>query len=375
MFIIIGLGTTRSYGQKKSLKPEYYQQQANRFASVQQYKKAASAFLLESKGHKMMPYKKNATGNAAYCYALANMPDSALACLVTSTRKYGFRNLDWLTTAPILNEVRKLKGYSKLKQELIQLNTQNNPDKARIVTSDINLFWKVYDQYRKDTANAENLFLTGYFDKGSLGLQEYYRLKTPNIGGIKGFVRNIKTMPRFYNSIRKNSLQIQSLADTVKNIYRKLKYWYPESNFPNTTFVIGGWSSGGTATEYGSLVGADMQTADSLTITEELSTRKKNNLIPFTGIKYVVAHELIHVQQSEMANDTTLLNFAIREGMADFIGEIISGKTANERLKLWAKGKERHIWIDFKKEMYLNRYANWIGNSEQETPDHPADLG
>jgi hypothetical protein len=164
-------------------------------------------------------------------------------------------------------------------------------------------------------------------------------------------------------------------ADTVKNIYRNLKYWYPESNFPNTTFVIGGWSSGGTATEYGSLVGADMQTADSLTITEELSTRKKNNLIPFTGIKYVVAHELIHVQQSEMANDTTLLNFAIREGMADFIGEIISCKTANERLKLWAKGKERHIWIDFKKEMYLNRYANWIGNSEQETPDHPADLG
>jgi hypothetical protein len=25
--------------------------------------------------------------------------------------------------------------------------------------------------------------------------------------------------------------------------------------------------------------------------------------------------------------------------------------------------------------MYLNRVGNWIANSSQETPDHPADLG
>lgn len=65
----------------------------------------------------------------------------------------------------------------------------------------------------------------------------------------------------------------------------------------------------------------------------------------------------------------------ILEGMADFLGELISGKTANEQLHIFAKGKEKIIWKNFKKEMYLNRSDKWIANSEQETADKPADLG
>ena len=90
---------------------------------------------------------------------------------------------------------------------------------------------------------------------------------------------------------------------------------------------------------------------------------------------YTVAHELIHYEQRGMRSDTTLLAAALKEGMADFIGELISGKTANERLKLFAKGKEKAIWTDFKKEMYLSRAYNWIANSDQETANKPADLG
>jgi hypothetical protein len=61
--------------------------------------------------------------------------------------------------------------------------------------------------------------------------------------------------------------------------------------------------------------------------------------------------------------------------MADFFGELISGKTSNERLHVWAKGKEMQVWEDFKKEMWLSRSRNWIANSNQETAGHPADLG
>ncbi|RZK92405.1 MAG: hypothetical protein EOO98_03275, partial [Pedobacter sp.] len=50
-------------------------------------------------------------------------------------------------------------------------------------------------------------------------------------------------------------------------------------------------------------------------------------------------------------------------------------KTANERLHVWAKGKEKQVWTDFSKEMYLNRAKNWIANADQETADKPADLG
>lgn len=76
-----------------------------------------------------------------------------------------------------------------------------------------------------------------------------------------------------------------------------------------------------------------------------------------------------------MAGDTTLLCHTIQEGMADFIGQLISGKTANERLHTWAIGHEKVVWEDFKKEMFLDRYHNWISNNDQETADRPSDLG
>ncbi|SDE42752.1 hypothetical protein SAMN04487996_10517 [Dyadobacter soli] len=45
-----------------------------------------------------------------------------------------------------------------------------------------------------------------------------------------------------------------------------------------------------------------------------------------------------------MNSDTTLLSHPIKEGMADFIGELISGKTANQRLHIWAVGNEQKVW-------------------------------
>ena len=76
-----------------------------------------------------------------------------------------------------------------------------------------------------------------------------------------------------------------------------------------------------------------------------------------------------------MASDTTLLKAAILEGMADFIGELISGKSANTQLQQFAKGKEKLIWDKFKTEMYLDRANNWVGNGDQDRPDWPSDLG
>ena len=76
-----------------------------------------------------------------------------------------------------------------------------------------------------------------------------------------------------------------------------------------------------------------------------------------------------------MASDTTLLKGVMVEGMADFMGELISGNTANDRLLRYTNGREKQIWADFKKEMYLNRSYNWIANANQETEQKPADLG
>lgn len=76
-----------------------------------------------------------------------------------------------------------------------------------------------------------------------------------------------------------------------------------------------------------------------------------------------------------MKRDTITLGYAIKEGMADFIGELISGGTANEKIFDWAKGKEQQIWNDFKKDMYYNRSKNWIANYSTASKDSYPDLG
>lgn len=109
--------------------------------------------------------------------------------------------------------------------------------------------------------------------------------------------------------------------------------------------------------------------------TSELNIWEKHNISSFENLPYTVAHELIHYEQDGMATEIILLAVALKAGMADFIGDLISGKSANERLLVFAKGKVKFIWSDFKKEMYLERAYNWIANSEQETAERPADLG
>ncbi|MCE7042449.1 DUF2268 domain-containing putative Zn-dependent protease [Dyadobacter sp. CY312] len=368
--------STEIFSQDFNQEANRHQKLGDSLEHAKQYKSAARHYQAEVKLRKMIAYKKQASVNAGYSYAMAQMPDSALVCFENAVRQFGLSNSNWLDTEPALAQVRKLKRFTELRKYMSELQgAQQDPDQAMFVTSDINLFWKAYDLYQKDSSNAQKIFLTEYFEKGSPSLQEYYRIKTPNIGGLKGFVHNIKKMPRFYESIRANTEQVAALEDTIRVIYRNLKRWYKPSKFPNTTFVIGAWSSGGTVTNYGSILGADMQSANANTPISELNLWQQKNLIPFVGLKHVVAHELVHVQQNNMAGDTTLLCHAIQEGMADFLGELISGKTANERLQVWAVGNEKKVWAEFKKEMYLDRYSNWIANSNQETADRPSDLG
>ncbi len=374
--LAVSMLNVRAFAQDYNVKADKLQKLADSLSNVGEYRRAATLYLSECQSRTMVPYKKNSIINAGFCYAHADMPDSALYCLTKAVKNFGFRNSEWLNSQPYFAQMRQLAGYKTLKNYMYNLDKkQRNPLQAIIITRDIDLFWKVYDKYLQDTTIGEKRFLHDYIEKGSPGLQEYYRVKTRNIGGMKSFVKNLYTKQAFYKSIRNNLLTTKYLTDTFRVIFSNLKNWYPESSFPTTTFVVGGWSSGGTSTDYGAIVGADMQSADNQTITSELTLWQKKNLVPFNGMKHVVAHELIHVQQGSMKDDTTLLCYAIKEGMADFIGELISGKTANQRLHIWAKGREQKIWDDFKREMFLNRYSNWIANSDQETPDHPADLG
>jgi len=225
---------------------------------------------------------------------------------------------------------------------------------------------------QKDTAHASTIYKTYYFEKASEGMQDYMGLK---VSSIDRFTKHIQSHPKLYKSMRENTLKVDVYKKEIQTSFKNLKAIYPDAKFPDVYFVIGAFTSGGTISNSGLLIGTNQMSDGKGVNTEELDFRTKLLMNKSKYIPNIVAHELIHFQQDHMKRDTITLGYAIKEGMADFIGELISGGTANQKIFDWAKGKEKQIWAEFQKDMYYNRYKNWIANYSTASKDSYPDLG
>jgi hypothetical protein len=311
--------------------------------------------------------------DAACCYALTGKTERAFTYLTSAVDKYGYDNLNNITNDPDLKSLHADGRWAPLLKRIKPRTAySDDPLKAQLITTDVHNFWQAYDQVQKDTSQRSQIYRDSYLAKATPGLQDYYEYK---IRSLNNLVKTHRKMPQFYASIRPNTLTVDKQKKQMVDSFVKFKSLYPDAKFPDVYFVIGCFSSGGTSTNNGLIIGLDQNCRTDAIPTSELTLWQKNNFSNLDGLPYIVAHELIHFQQDHLAQDTTLLRAALVEGMADFLGELIAGKTANPRLAAFAKGREKQIWADFKKEMYLKRASNWIANSNQETAEKPADLG
>ncbi|CAM3931850.1 TPR end-of-group domain-containing protein [Mucilaginibacter galii] len=320
------------------------------------------------------PAKKvSAYYNMACCLSLQNKKDSALLILNNAITA-GYSNKSHLLVDADFDVLHGLPGWTaainRVKESKKAINY--DPAKAGFITTDIHHFWQAYDKAVKDTAHFKQIMHKLYFDRASRGMNDYMDLK---VGSIDEFVSHIQSAPKFYSAIRNNTFKIDKFKPAFEASYRKFKLLYGDARFPDVYFVIGAFTSGGTVSNAGLLLGVNQSAADSHTPVGELSARMQTRLNPVAGLPDVVAHELIHYQQDGMKQDTTTLSYVIREGMADFMGELISGRNASAKLAVWATGKEKRIWNKFTTDIYQNRYNNWIANSKQSGPDNPPDQG
>ncbi|MFM2359847.1 MAG: hypothetical protein RLY16_1840 [Bacteroidota bacterium] len=308
---------------------------------------------------------------AASAYASAKDSSNSFKCLDIAIKQFGFNDLPALKNDDAYLFMKESNRWKLLLRYIKPVYTAN-PKAVKIVDKDVVNFWKAYDLVQKDPALAEKIYTENYINKGTMALQFYYLNK---ISTVNNFVYIHSLRKKYYASIRTNTFKAAQLKPVFQKSFVNLKNIYPNAIFPPVYFVIGKLNSAGTVSSDGLIIAIDQACMSPTADTSELNNWEKHNISTFKNLPYTVAHELIHFEQDGMASDTTLLAAAIKEGMADFIGELISGKSANERLLIFAKGKEKSIWADFKKEMYLNRGYNWIANSDQETVEKPADLG
>ncbi len=221
----------------------------------------------------------------------------------------------------------------------------NNPAEAKFITADYERFWKAFDKVEETTANP----FVEYLKKASEGFSPYVRYFDADT--------LYKTVKERKGDYLKSRYVLDGLGEKeteIKDVYTKMKDWHAGAQFPPVYFVVGMFTSGGTVTDKGLLIGAE----------------KLENLNGLTGL---VAHELIHYQQNITGKDN-LLKQAILEGSADFIGELISGQHINKVPFEYGTKNEVKLCEEFVKVMHKEDYTDWLyGTSGKD--DRPNDLG
>lgn len=254
-----------------------------------------------------------------------------------------------------------------------QLN--RDPETVKFVTSDIENFWRAYDLAAKETDKAKRvaIFQTEYLDKGSPGLKDFLRLR---IKSAENLVITIDRMPKYYASIRPQTLQVRRMEKRMRAAFTKFKSIYPEAVFPDVYFLVGVANSGGTTGPSGLLIGAEMYGKTAKSPMDELSPWLRAVLSTVDNVPAIVAHESCHYNQryNTAPDQRHLLGKALQEGACDTIGELISGRNINDHLKVYGRTHDEEIWRDFEADMYKPDFSKWIYNAST-AKDRPADLG
>jgi len=83
----------------------------------------------------------------------------------------------------------------------------------------------------------------------------------------------------------------------------------------------------------------------------------------------------VHTQQNlHKKRASNLLGMALKEGSADFIAELLTGRKVEAPYMAYGRKNECGLWQQFQGEMHGSDYRKWISNSSN-SDGLPSDLG
>src|SRR5260370_23867842 len=119
-------------------------------------------------------------------------------------------------------------------------------------------------------------------------------------------------------------------------------------------------NSAGTTSSNALLIGLEMNARNDSTPLDELTDWERAVTGRIEKLPNIVAHELIHIQQSRGSGQRTLLLQALNEGAADFLGEMISGGIINEMQRTYGNAHEQPLWLGVHKDIERTYLSYWM---------------
>ncbi len=257
-----------------------------------------------------------------------------------------------------------------------QLNKEKNshPERQIIISDDLSNFWKAYDAIwdTNDTLKQMEYLQALFIDKASVGQK---RMMEARRYTAEEYVASIQNHPKFWNSLRKNTENLDPFNEEIRKGYDKLLRIYPSLNPSKIYYTIGAHRSPGTGVDSLVLLGTEFALGDSTTITSELPEhlQKYYQINPINHLQFLTVHEYIHTQQKPMVHN--LLSLTLYEGIAEFTAIIATGRKSPWKAFTYGPEHEEKIKKRFEQDMFVpNRIYNWLWNSP-ENEFQTSDLG
>jgi hypothetical protein len=229
------------------------------------------------------------------------------------------------------------------------------------VSTDIENFWIAYDKIvlTKDSIKQYSLLKEIYLNNGTEGLKSIMEVRNYT---DKDFIDAINKYPKFWNSIRLNTLKAISLYPKINSDIRKLKKAYPDLKPSTIYFTVGAFRTGGTTQGNKVLLGSEVSLADKTTVIDELPSWRQQfyqTQNPINEIALLCTHEYIHTQQKEIVHN--LISMCLYEGVAEFISCKVTGKKSDAPAIEFGKANQKIVVDKFVSDLFImtNNYS-WL---------------
>ncbi len=245
-------------------------------------------------------------------------------------------------------------------------NCQTQKQSPNIVTSDIKNFWEAYE---KITSTQDSVLQYKYLDslylkKGTNGLKAIRQARnyTP-----QEYISAINNYPKFWTSVRENTLQADQYSFELEKGIDKLRELYPNLKPAKIYFTIGALRTSGTTLDSLVLIGSELAFANKETPTNEFPEnlshlRSYFDSEPSKNIVFLNIHEYVHTQQKTTIGNN-LLAQTVLEGVAEFVAEkALETKSPNPQIE-FGRNNDAKIKVKFEAEMFSPNLYNWIWNS------------
>lgn len=245
------------------------------------------------------------------------------------------------------------------------LTAQAQSSDPVVETADIGRFWEAHDAIRatSDSVAQYRLLDELFIAPGTPGLHALMERRgyTP-----EHYVRAIRDYPRFWASVRANTLRAADDAVQIEQVVGRLQALYPALRPATLYFTVGALMTGGTTLDSLVLIGSEIALTDSTAVTDELpdwlgeNLRRYFDTNPVEDVLLLNAHEYVHTQQGPFGAD--LLAVALQEGVAEYVSVLAAERPSAAPAVAFGEANAARVRDRFATEMFSGRWNDWISN-------------